>query len=528
MRGKKIDALYYRLSLADGDLANDERGKKESNSISSQRICIQEYIKTNRIGGHELVEFIDDGYSGTSFERPGFQSLLFEVLQGNVRTIIIKDLSRLGRNYLEVGYYLEKVFPAYQVRVILINDNYDSVALGEVTLRQDFVLKNLINEWYSKDISVKIKSVVDSKKMAGEFVYGTAPFGYKKGTSKNTIEIDQEAAEIVRRVFSMANEGRTISQIAQKLNEMKIITPSVYMAKIRKNYKIREFWTYESVRNIIENRIYTGDTEAFKSHVVQVGSDRVKSIPRDKRPVIEHTHTPIITREEYFNARRVVKSKAHSTKTTEPDMLSGYLVCGSCGNHLVKGKPTNKNYYCTSARYRPKSDCSKVKVSKEDIKSIVFHSIQMQLLFADSQLKMSSKLDKSNKSTLETLKRELRRVNNQIENFQENSMLLYEEYVERKIDKEVFFEKKKQLADNQTQSEQIKRELEEQIQLHSTNHKSQDVRSDRVQKYLNVEELDKSMLKEFVKSIIIMPDGSLNIEWNFRQAEAIIEFAAVK
>lgn len=516
MQDKRVDALYYRLSLADGDLASDD-GKRESNSISSQRTCAQEYIKEYMTDVRETVEFIDDGYSGTNFERPGFKRLLFEILQGNIRTIIIKDLSRLGRNYLEVGYYLEKVFPAYRVRVILINDNFDSDILGEVTVGQEIVLKNLINEWYSKDISVKIKSVVDVKKLSGEFVYGTAPFGYKKGKVKNTIEVDLEAAKIVRMIFALANEGKTITQIAQELNKRKIITPSAYLAKIRKNYKVREFWTYESVRNILTNRIYTGDTEAFKSHVVQVGSDRVKSIPWDQRTIIENTHTLIVTREEYFNGRKVVKSKASPSKSQERDILSGYMVCGCCGNRLLKGKATNKNYICVSARYQPGSECSKVKASKETIKDIILRSIKIQLQFVDMQLKKWNRQAQGGSTVRKKAERDLKRINMWLEESQEGSMRLYESFVEGKIDKELFLQKKGLLAENLDRWEQKKKDLEERLKMNSVNQEERQVQEQYVQKYLEVKELDENMMKEFVKRIVVMPDGSVNIEWNYKQ-----------
>ena len=148
MQGEKIDVAYYRLSLADGDVvADDEVGKHESCSISSQRKCITEYAKQHIGVDCNLIEFIDDGYTGTNFNRPGFQKLLFEVMKGRVRTLIIKDLSRLGRDYLDVGYYLERIFPLYKVRVILVNDSYDSAKLGETTAGFDIATKNLINAW---------------------------------------------------------------------------------------------------------------------------------------------------------------------------------------------------------------------------------------------------------------------------------------------------------------------------------------------------------------------------------------------
>ena len=203
-----------------------------------------------------------------------------------MRTIVVRDLSRFARNYLEAGHYLEFIFPAYDVRFISINDQYDSKEYGESTGGLELAIRNLINQMYSRDISRKIKSAVDLKKRAGEYVYGTAPYGYKKGEKKNTIVIDPVVAPVVKNIFQWAAEGLTVSKIAYKLNENKVTTPSVYLAPIRGKYKTRPFWSYESVRNIIRNRIYTGDTVPFKSHVVRVGSDNVKQIPEAMQEVI--------------------------------------------------------------------------------------------------------------------------------------------------------------------------------------------------------------------------------------------------
>lgn len=517
MQGERVDA-YYRLSMMDGDVV-EENGKMESCSISSQRACIRACAMA-RIGENcQIVEHIDDGYTGTNFDRPGFRHLMQEVQKGNVRTIIAKDFSRLGRNWLEVGYYLEKVFPSHGIRVILVNEGYDSEQLGETTLEMGNVIKNLVNEWYSRDISRKIKSVVDIKKLSGEFVYGWAPFGYRKVQGENRIQVDEPAAGTVRMIFELANQGKTISQIAQELNERKVVTPSVYLADIRKNYKIREFWTYESVRNIITNRIYTGDTEAFKSSVVQVGSKRVKSIPWEERPVIEHTHTPIITREMYFGARQMIRSNTKSPKQTGTDLLSGYLVCGCCGNRLSSGRLSNRSYRCASARYNPEAQCSKVKISKEKMADILLHSIQVQIQIADRRQKEMEHAGKIIDAGRKRAERELRQVESRMENSQEQSMALYEQFVDGKLSKEEFQEKKKKLGGDYALWEKRKAELQNQLLLDDPGTEEQKVLKEQVKKYWNLEKLDRSILREFVKEVTVMPDQSVQIQWNYRISE---------
>lgn len=307
MQDNRIDAFYLRLSLEDGDVA--EGNLNESCSITSQRLCVEQFLGTHPELGSDFQEFADDGYSGTNMERPEVQRLLRMVEQGLVKTIVVRDLSRFARNYLEAGHYLEFVFPAYGVRFISINDRYDSDDYGENPAGLDLAIRNLINEMYSKDISRKIKSAVDIKKRNGEFVYGTAPYGYKKGEKKNTIIVDDETAIIVKRMFKMASEGMTITEIALALNKEGIPTPSQYMAQYRSSkYKVYSDWTWNSVKNIIENRIYTGDTEPFKSHVIKIGSARTKQIPRELREIIPETHEAIVSRELYYLAQTTIKS----------------------------------------------------------------------------------------------------------------------------------------------------------------------------------------------------------------------------
>ena len=254
---EKIDINYLRLSKEDGDV--ESGAIEESCSIGSQRKCIEQYLQRKGIDPSTFEEIVDDGFSGTSMDRPGMKRLLRLVEAGRVRTIIVRDLSRFARNYLEAGHYLEFVFPAYDIRFISINDNYDSNEYGESTAGLELAIHNLINQLYSKDLSKKIKSAVDLKKMNGEYVYGTAPYGYKKGEKKNTIVIDQIVSDVVKNIFKWAASGKTITEIARKLNDLGIKTPSVYLAPVRGKYKTREFWTFESVRNILANRIYTGD-----------------------------------------------------------------------------------------------------------------------------------------------------------------------------------------------------------------------------------------------------------------------------
>ena len=513
----QVDVTYLRLSLEDGDVA--EGTVEESCSIQSQRTCVNRFLREKGILPESVEEIVDDGYSGTNMNRPGMKRLLRMVERGQVRTIIVRDLSRFARNYLEAGHYLEFVFPAYDVRFISINDQFDSQEIGETTGGLELAIRNLINQMYSKDISRKIKSAVDIKKMNGEYVYGCAPYGYKKGNIKNTIVIDEPAALIVKQIFTWAANGVTITEIAQRLNLQGVPTPSAYLAPVRgPKYKVRTVWTFESVRNILENRIYTGDTVPFKSHVVRVGSDRVKQIPEELRTVIPNTHEAIISRELYYQARTVVKSTKKSKRTAPPNPFTSLLVCGCCGNRLVKGKQQNKNWMCTTHRYHPELGCKSVRFNEEKLTRIVLNAITMQCQVMDAKVRRIRKESHLSKSSEQILQTECRTLRQKIEQLDTEKMQRYEAYVLGQISKQDFVRIKQDIV---SQGEQAKlklgiaekklNELSAKILSASTQEKE----SQQILRYQDITELTPELTRELIKRITIHPDGSLKIQWNF-------------
>ena len=516
MSVERQDFYYLRLSKEDGDI--EEGSAEESCSITSQRDCIKRYLQEHHFSEEVFEEIADDGYSGTSMNRPGMRRLLNLVEAGKVRTIIVRDLSRFARNYLEAGHYLEFVFPAYDVRFISINDQFDSEQLGESTGGLELAIKNLLNQMYSKDISRKIKSAVDLKKLSGEYVYGTAPYGYKKGEEKNTIVIDKEAAEIVKAIFEWAASGITITQIAQKLNEAHVVTPSVYLASVRGKYKTRAIWTFESVRNILANRIYTGDTVPFKSHVVRVGSDRVKQIPEELQQVIPNTHEGIISRELFYQARTVIKSTKKSKASAHPNPFRSLLVCSCCGNRLSKSKPQNKNWICTTHRYNPGSDCEKVRFREDKLTEIVLHAINVRCRLLDAKIKIMKQESHSAKSSEQILQTECQTLRRKMEGLQALKMQHYESYVSGQLSKESFLIKKREAS---AKEEDLKIKLS--VAEHKLKELTEKIKKSAIQmetdcrmiEYQEITELTPQLMKELVKRIMIRPDGSIRIEWNF-------------
>lgn len=512
-----MDIYYLRLSKEDGDVAD---GTEESCSIGSQRLCIHRFLRDQGLDPNSFEEIVDDGFSGTSMRRPGMSRLLSLVEQGHVRTIVVRDLSRFARNYLEAGHYLEFVFPAYGVRFISINDQFDSKAIGETTGGLELAIKNLINQMYSRDISRKIKSAVDLKKLNGEFVYGTAPYGYKKGPTRNTIVIDAPAAANVKKIFLWASTGMSCSDIAKQLNAANIPTPSVYLAAIRGNYKTRNIWTFESVRNILLNRIYTGDTVPFKSHVVRVGSNRTKAIPEDQQVVIPCTHEAIISRELFFQAKNAQKKHAAKTQAPnrQPYLFTSLLVCGCCGNRLVRGKAQNKNWRCTTHRYAPTAGCKDVRFNDKKLSNIVLHAIQTQSQLLDAKIKRLSVRNHFTQTTVETVQTECRALQKELDQIYVEKMDAYEKYVSGDMSKEDFLAiKASHSTREQTITGQLKiaesklASLTEQLKAdahHIANSKP-------LLDYQEIDVLDPDLLKELVACIVIFPGEKIKIVWNF-------------
>lgn len=514
--------FYLRLSQEDSEVA---RGReKESMSIQFQRYCIKSYIEDHPDIGYcaEFEEIVDDGYSGTTFQRPGIRKLIQLVEAGMVDTIIVKDLSRFARNYLEAGHYIEYVFPAFQVRFISINDHYDSIAMGESTAGFSFAIHNLINQLYSRDISRKIKSVIDMKKLNGEYCYGAVPYGYKKGAKHNTIEIDPPAAQTVRQIFEWAYSGVTVTQIAARLNEMGVQTPSEYLKAVRGNCRTSQYWSFESVRNILINRIYTGDTIPFKSHVTGVGSSRVKLLSEEDQIVIPDTHKAIVSREVFSKAQTVIKGHTKKNPPTSGSLLSAYVICGCCGKKLQKGRAGNRIFKCVTSRYAPNAPCGGVSIQEKALSDILLHAIKRECAIADEKLPAVRAAAKSSEAERIALQKEITEERRNLEKSKAAALRLYEEFVSGRLNKESY------------QSARIKEKEREAMSSLQINLLSQKLTAlDRksraaaakenmaaMTEYREIEELSPALLQHLLKSVEVYPGGAITISWKFRDGMA--------
>lgn len=348
-----LAADYLRLSREDGD-------KLESDSIRNQRSLINDFVKQHK--EIQLVEeYIDDGYSGTNFDRPAFQRMLEDVKRKKINCIIVKDLSRLGRNYIETGRYLEKIFPFMGVRFIAITDHYDS-ATGSDDADQIIVpFKNLINDAYCRDISIKIRSQLDVKRKNGQFIGNFAAYGYLKDPEdKNHLIVDEYAADIVRLIFNLKIDGYSSQRIAAQLNEMGVLPPLEYKRSRGMNYNSGfrsgsdPKWAVTSINRILQNELYIGTMVQGKNRKINYKVKKSSPIARENWIRVENTHEAIIPEESFQYVQSLLEIDTRiAPKRKSVYLFSGFVRCGDCGENMVKRSTTKKGkkycyYHCST------------------------------------------------------------------------------------------------------------------------------------------------------------------------------------
>lgn len=372
-------AIYVRLSKEDGDVS--DVSKVESNSISNQKELIREFLK-NKEDIAVVSERVDDGYSGVNFERPAFQLMLEDIKQGKVDCVVVKDLSRFGRNYIESGRYIEKIFPMLGVRFIAINDNYDSLIGKSQTDEIVIPFKNLINDAYCRDISIKIRSHLDVKRRKGEFIGSFTVYGYKKdGQDHNHIVIDEYASGIVEKIFMWKIEGMSQQGIADRLNNMGILSPAEYKKSCGSNYrakfqtKSKASWSAVAVTRILTNENYTGTLIQGKYTTPNYKVKKTVVKGKDDWVRIENAFEAIVSREQFAMVQELLKRDtrvAPDKKTVY--LFSGIAVCGDCGRQMSRKVSTVSGkkyvYYMCSANKKDGS-CSSHRIREDELEKAV-------------------------------------------------------------------------------------------------------------------------------------------------------------
>lgn len=438
---KKKLAFYIRLSMEDFDLKTSN--KTESNSVSNQRKLLQDYYDSHsELKEYEIIEFCDDGYTGTNFDRPRFMAMMELARQKAIHAIIVKDLSRFGRDYLEVGAYLELILPLFGTRFISVNDNFDSNNYIGTTGGLDLALRNLINGLYSKDLSVKIKSANKTRNRRGEYWGGTAFYGYRLDPkNKHKILVDTDVADVIVRIFDECIDGKSALQAAKGLNDDKIPSPAAYKWMTGDFYNGRvadevPIWTASTVLRILKDERYTGKMVSNKRESVGVSTGKMRPLPREEWIIVDGTHEAIISQDKYDEASIARGGRVKTVnKNTAGNRADNLFVCGYCGRKLQKSYGTITHLFCMKAGVSSESLCASIHEPIEDIKTHVLFVVKT---LAETLMEKSVQVKATVNQEIPRLEKKIAETKRSLQRFQNGKLDLYEEYRQGHISRDKF------------------------------------------------------------------------------------------
>jgi site-specific DNA recombinase len=509
--------LYCRLSREDENF----NGNRQSESIKNQTDFLTLHAIEN--GWNIFDIYTDDGYSGTNFDRPDFKRLICDIEDNKVNLVVTKDLSRLGRDYIETGWYLEKYFPEKNIRFIAVNDGIDT--FSESSNNDIGPFKSVINDMYAKDISKKVIAVFRSKATAGEFIGAFAPYGYKKDIAdKNKLVIDNVAASVVKRIFKMYIEGSGLSQIAHTLNNEGIPIPAVYKAT-NSNYvngRIKnELWSHSTIKAILTNITYTGNLAQGKYRKASYKINKLRVVDRKDWIVVENTHEPIISQEDFDLVQAMMYRKSSGVvlgkKTDKP--LSGFVFCGDCGEYMTFTKTQKGIEYLICSKYKRYTSkyCTRHSIKVADIEVAILddiNSIIKAIINAESiseSISIDSFYHKENEieKEIRQLKREMSEIGSVIKS-------LYRDKVKGALSEEDFISLNKEFAKERDILIYRCKELES-IKQHKDKNKG------RVNDLLKTikditqpRKLTRELLEKLVEKIEVFENGSIKITYKFK------------
>lgn len=540
-------ADYLRLSKEDGDFSISS-GKQESNSISSQRELIRQFVRNT--SDIELVaEFCDDGYTGTNFDRPDFKAMMDAVKAGKINCIIVKDLSRFGRDYIESGKYIEKIFPQLGVRFIAINDHYDSaVSNGSDSIILPF--KNLINDSYSRDISIKVRSNLEIKRRRGEFIANFPVYGYARSPEdKNRLVVDDFAAVVVRDIFRWRIEGLSTQKIADRLNQRGTLSPMEYKRANGSNYascfktNYHSAWSAVSISRILSNVVYTGTLAQGRRTTPNYKVKKVIVKDESDWVCIENAHEAIISMAEFHLVQELSKSDSRSAPgSASVHPLSGKVFCAQCGR-LAKRSTVSSNgrkyayYNCpdavtgsaaqSSSHSSEKDGCVSRRISEKELDAAVLATLQAQISLIMDMEQALAQIDE-----LAWEKREVKRLEAEIamqeEVVEKNNSLkvgTYEDLRDGLITKDEYSSLKDQFAARVHEAEEAILRLKRECDTVKESLGGQQGWLSQFRKYQNVTCLDRTLIVNLVERILLYPNRQIKVRLRHSDQFAdILEF----
>lgn len=521
--------MYIRLSREDGD-------KQESESIGNQRKILQRYVTENNLC--LVKEYVDDGISGTTFDRPSFNELLQDIENKTIDMVITKDLSRLGRDYIKTGFYLEDYFPKNNIRYVAITDGIDTYI--DSTNNDITPFKAIMNDMYAKDISKKIRSVLKEKQKQGEYMCSIPAYGYKRHpTIKNKLVIDEQVRDIVEKIFDMYANGHGSSEIVNFLNKNKYLSPTGYRKTglVQDENKINYNWNEVSLCNMLKNEVYIGNTVQNKRSIISYKVKKFRTVDKEEHIRVENTHEAIIDKDTFEKAQCIIERRGTNTKLKYDYLLRGLLYCYHCKRKLqiVLKKNSKRNskshpyITCSDAKER---GCYPLNMNYEKFeKHIIYVVKKMCQIYADKEI-FYSIYEKYQNKTLdirEGYKKKIEQIDKAIFDINNNLDKMYMDKLRGILQEEDYIRVSQKLSLERLKLNEQKKELEQKLivaeeKIETKSHTKEEKELDElIYNFLKLEKIDKIYLYRLINKIEIDKEKNIYIYFNFSKLNSINE-----
>ena len=520
-------ALYIRLSREDGD-------REESNSIASQRELLTEFVDAQTDMTAPRL-YTDDGCTGTDFDRPDFQRMLVDLRAGFINCVIVKDLSRFGRNYVGVGEYLEHVFPLLNVRFISVSDNVDSFIDPRSVNNLVVPFKNILNDEYARDISNKVRASLDLKRRQGKFIGSFASYGYRKDPDDHSrLLIDETAAAVVRDIFNWFIGGTSVLGIARRLNAMGIPNPSAYKRQQGMNYrhpasdKLDGLWPDSSVRRILRNPLYTGTMVQGKNRMKSYKLHISESVPEDEWITVEQTHEAIIPGELFDKAQALFERDTRTAPTRKQVYLfSGFLRCADCGKAMNRkqiSQPYGSYHYyiCSTFKKQHSGACTKHTIRSDRLEQAVLETLRHQIALAVEMDELIAEINRSGarSRSADHLQAERAQLTAERERIEQMKLSLYPDWKAGDISREEYHQLKEQFEQQQVKLDTRLASLQTRIDEAQNGVDETNSFLSQFVKYRNLQTLTREVVVELIDMIYVHEGGKITIKFKFSDAYA--------
>lgn len=522
-------ALYCRLSVDDGNFGG-------SVSIETQKILLEQYCKDHKITDYKF--YCDDGCSGTNFDRPSFKKMLSDIDEGKINLVIVKDLSRFGRNYVEAGMYVQR-FTDSNIRFIAADDNYDSLVNSDDLL---FPIKNVVNEMYARDVSKKTKAAKKAKARDGQFIGSKAPFGYKiDPNDRHHLIVDEPAAQVVKRIFRLASEGVGYNKMTKIFREEKVLTPIAYFNLNNPDYFKSDYWRKEfdwhvtSIRAILNNEVYLGKLVYGKQRNKSMKSKEKVRNPKEDWIVVENCHEPIITQELWDTVHKILNAKHRPAKAGEVQMFAGLLYCSDCGHCLTYSQKQRKDgsyhgaYSCWMYKTHGKEYCASHYITFDTIYELVLIDIQRNLFqYRKNTDKfksiLSRKYQSDSQKQAEQITLEYEQKQKRCEELDKIISRLYEDNVLGRIGDERYESMSQSYELEQVEIKKALPILKSKIDELKRQSDCADNFINVIKKYTIIDKLDAAILNELIDKIVVHHKEQAEDGRTFQQIEIYYRF----